>query len=472
MQNGFGDRLANALTPGQLVGDAMQKFDPRCPFFKNAWRVLAAGGTLVALSTAWMLAFSGATPLIGGPPPLAPEEAAALQHAAFTQAEVRPGYARPQNVSLQVRWGETLTSAVARAGVAPEDARQAVGTLGEAMDTVNIKAGMAFDVAIIEPRAERGSARLIGLSLRTGPASALTLSRSFDGAMRLRQLEEKVSQETMVTGGDIRGSLYQSAAMVGATPAVTAQVVRLFAHKLDFQRDIRAGDEFRLVFDRKVTESGRTVESGDLHYVELKGTKFYRYERGDGAGQYFDEKGKNIKEFLLRTPVDGGRMTSRFGRRRHPVLGYARAHQGVDFGAGTGTPIMAAGDGVIVKTSRWGTYGNWLQIRHGQGWQTGYAHISRYAKGIRPGTRVRQGEVVAYVGSTGLVTGPHLHYEVWKNGKRVNPIRAQIPQGPPLTGPEMARFKIEKARIDRLLAGEDVSLTQRFARDDGIPAGN
>jgi murein DD-endopeptidase MepM/ murein hydrolase activator NlpD len=293
----------------------------------------------------------------------------------------------------------------------------------------------------------------VGLSLRSGPASAITVSRTFDGALRLRELDEKVRDETVVANGVIAGSLYESAERMGATPAITAGVVRLFAHKLDFQRDLDTGDAFRLVFDRKVTESGRTIAAGDLEYAELHGVKFYRFVRADGDTEYFDEFGKNIKGFLLRTPIDGARITSLFGMRRHPVLGFTRAHQGIDFGAGSGTPIVAAGDGVVLEARRWGGYGNWLRIRHTGGWDTGYGHISRYAKGVHPGMRVRQGQVVAYVGSTGLATGPHLHYEVWKNGHRENPIGAKIPQGTVLAGGELTRFKAQKAHVDDLLGG-------------------
>ncbi len=384
-------------------------------------------------------------------PPLTHAAAAALQHAAFTQAETPVGFAKPEKVSLQVRPGETLERAVQRAGVGAEEAAQAVTMLGRAMDTVNIRAGLAMNAAVARP-AGSGHARLIGLSMRTGPATAITLSRTFDGALRLRSLEEKVNDETTVADGQISGSLYESAQRLGATPGITAQVAKLFAHKLDFQRDIQPGDDFRLVFDRKVTESGRTIETGDLEYAELHGVKFFRFARDDGQVDYFDEQGKNVRGFLLRTPIDGARLTSGFGKRRHPILGYARAHQGVDFGAGHGTPILAAGDGVVTKASRWRGYGNWLQIRHSGGWDTGYAHISRFAKGIKPGMKVRQGQVVAYVGSTGLSTGPHLHYEVWQGGKRVNPVGAKVPQGTILAGGELARFKASKARIERLLA--------------------
>lgn len=385
-------------------------------------------------------------------PQLSPAQAAALQHAAFAHAETQAPFGPLKRMTLQVRPGETLEAAVTRAGVAPQEADLVVATLGQAMDTVRIQAGLAFDAAVARPGSS-GPARLVGLSMRTGPATSVTVTRTFDGALRLRELEEKVRSETTVADGEIQGSLYESAARLGATPSIIAQVAKLFAHRLDFQRDIQPGDDFRLVFARKVTESGRTIEAGDVTYAELHGVKFYRFERDDGSADYFDETGKNVRGFLLRTPVDGARLTSGFGKRRHPILGYARAHQGVDFGAGTGTPVLAAGDGVVVRAGRWGGYGNWLQIRHAGGWETGYAHLSRYAKGLRPGQRVRQGQVVAYVGSTGMSTGPHLHYEVWQQGRRVNPVGAKVPQGTVLAGAELARFRTERGRIERLLAG-------------------
>jgi len=229
-------------------------------------------------------------------------------------------------------------------------------------------------------------------------------------------------------------------------------VVKLFSHKLDFQRDIQPGDGFKLVFNRKITESGRTVEVGDLEYAELHGVKFYRFDRGHDA-EFFDDTGKNIKGFLLRTPVDGARVTSSFGMRRHPVLGYTRAHQGIDFGAGTGTPILAAGDGVVLEAKRWAGYGNWLRIRHSAGWDTGYGHISRYAAGIRPGVRVRQGQVVAYVGSTGLATGPHLHYEILVNNVQVNPLKVKMAQGRQLAGKLLDTFRAKRLEVDKMIAG-------------------
>ncbi|HEY3696260.1 M23 family metallopeptidase [Phenylobacterium sp.] len=444
----------------------MQEFDPRRQAVRYAPRILMAAGALTALAFA-AKSFLGHPVQPARPAPSA-AAIAALQHDVFTRAEAQPGFVRPERIPVAILPGETLEAAVGRAGVGRDEARQAVEMLAEAMDTVHIKAGMAFDAAVAHPRGRRGPARLIGLSLRIGPTTAITLSRTFDGALRLRELDEKVHDDTVAAQGDIEGSLYQSAEKLGATPAITAQVVKLFAHKLDFERDIQAGDDFKLVFDRQVTDSGRTVQVGGLEYAELHGVRFYRFARAGGDVDYFDEAGKTIKGFLLRTPVDGARITSLFGMRRHPVLGYTRAHQGVDFGAGTGTPILAAGDGVVLEARRWGGYGNWLRIRHAGGWDTGYGHISRYAPGVHPGLRVRQGQVVAYVGATGLATGPHLHYEVWLNGARVNPIGAQVPQGTVLAGGELAAFRSQKARIDGLLARQ--AGETRLAQAD-VPAG-
>jgi len=438
----------------------MQKIDLKAACGRFGPGAAAGAVSVLALSLGWTFAAHIFAPK--APAPLDSAAIVALQNTAFNQAEARPGFAPPERVPVKLQRGETLEGAVQRAGVAPAEAHLAVEMLAKAMDTVHIKAGMLIDAAIAKPRsapssAQGGEARLIGLSLRTGPASAITLSRSFDGALRLRQLDEKIRDETAVADGSIEGSLYESAEHIGATPTITAEVVKLFAHKLDFQRDIQPGDSFKLVFDRKVTEAGRTVEAGALQYAELHGVKFYRFQRGSDV-EYFDEFGKNIKGFLLRTPVDGAHITSLFGMRKHPVLGYTRAHQGIDFGAGTGTPILAAGDGVVLQASPWGGYGNWLRIRHSDGWDTGYGHISRYGKGIHPGVHVRQGQVVAYVGATGLATGPHLHYEVWKNGQRVNPIGAKVPQGTVLAGGELARFRDQKARIDALLDGKTRAL--------------
>jgi murein DD-endopeptidase MepM/ murein hydrolase activator NlpD len=387
-------------------------------------------------------------------PPLTASQIAALEAEAFAAAGSPAGLTAPEAVPVQIRRGETFEQAVRRTGVAAEEASAVAATIANAFDLTELRAGLKFETAIAKPRDGRGDARLIGLTMRTGPASQLTVSRSFDGALRLRSLEEKVTHETVVLKGDVERSLSASARELGATASIVRAASRLFATKFDLQRDIRASDEFTLVFDRDVTEAGRTVDVGDLMYAELKGRTFYRFQpAGAKEAQFFDENGKNLRSAMMRTPLQSfRRVSSNFGVRTHPISGYRKMHQGIDFAAGTGTPVVAPADGVVVEARRWGGYGNWLRIRHANGLESGYGHLSRYGSGIRAGQRVSQGQVVAYVGSTGASTGPHLHYEIWRRGQRINPAGIRTQEGTELTGADLAAFRAEKSRIDRIIA--------------------
>lgn len=387
-------------------------------------------------------------------PALTSAQMAAMEARAFASANAPAGMTAPEAVNVQIRRGETFEQAVARTGVAPEEASAVAATVANAFDLADLRAGLKFETAIAKPRDGRGDARLIGLTMRTGPASQLTVSRSFDGALRLRSLEEKVTHETVVLKGDVERSLSASARELGATATIVRSASRLFATKFDMQRDIRATDEFTMVFDREVTEAGRTVDVGDLMYAELRGVTFYRFKpAGAKDAQFFDANGKNLRSAMMRTPLQSfRRVSSSFGFRTHPISGYKKMHQGIDFAAGTGTPVVAPADGVVVEARRWGGYGNWLRIRHNNGLESGYGHLSRYGSGIRAGQRVSQGQIVAYVGSTGASTGPHLHYELWRGGQRINPAGVRTQEGTELAGADLTAFRAEKARIDRIIA--------------------
>ena len=221
---------------------------------------------------------------------------AAMEVQAFAAANAPAGMTAPEAVPVQIRRGETFEEAVRRTGVAPEEASAVAATVANAFDLSDLRAGLRFETAIAKPRDGRGDARLIGLTMRTGPASQLTVSRSFDGALRLRSLEEKVTHETVVLKGDVERSLSASARELGATASIVRAASRLFATKFDMQRDIRASDEFTMVFDRDVTEAGRTVAVGDLVYAELRGVTFYRFKpAGAKEAQFFDASGKNLR---------------------------------------------------------------------------------------------------------------------------------------------------------------------------------
>lgn len=387
-------------------------------------------------------------------PVLTSAQIAALADRAFAAGATPVGLTAPEAVPVQIRKGETFEQAVRRTGIAAEEASAVAATLSNAMDVSSMRAGQRFETAIAKPRGGRGDARLIGLTMRTGPATQLTVSRSFDGALRLRSLEEKVTHEIVVLNGKVEGSLSRTARREGAPADVARQAGRLFSHKFDMDRDVHANDQFTYIFGRTVTENGRTIGTDGLLYAELKGVAFYRFQRaGAREAEYFDATGKNTRSAFMRTPLERGfRVSSTFGFRRHPIAGYRKMHQGIDFAAGMGTPVLAPADGVVVEARRWGGYGNWLRIRHPNGLETGYGHLSRYASNIRAGQRVSQGQVVAYVGSTGASTGPHLHYEIWRGGQRINPAGVRTEEGTVLAGADLNAFKAEKARIDRIRA--------------------
>lgn len=429
----------------------MAQFDPRRQPLRLAPHLLTTVAAIgIALIAGKPFESTGSEEL----PVLTPQQTAYLETQAYAAAAAPAGLNAPEAVPVQIRRGETFEQAVRRAGVGAEDASAVAATIATAFDITDLRAGAKFETAVARPRGGVGDARLIGLTMRTGPASQLTVSRSFDGALKLRSLDEQVTHETVVAQDKVQRSLSASARELGATSAVVRRASQLFAHKFDMQRDVRANDEFTLVFDRSITETGRTLETGDLLYAELKGQAFYRFQRpGSNKTEYFDATGKNTRTTMMRTPLQNfRRVSSNYGYRTHPISGYRKMHQGMDFAASTGTPIIAPADGVVVEARRWGGYGNWIRVRHPNGLETGYAHLSRFASGMRAGQRVTQGQVIGYVGNTGNSTGPHLHYEMWRNGQRINPASVRTQEGTVLSGTELAAFRAEKARIDRIIA--------------------
>ena len=231
-------------------------------------------------------------------------------------------------------------------------------------------------------------------------------------------------------------------------------MIRAFSFDVDFQRELQPGDRFALLYETLHEHDGQLAKPGDLLYAELvlsgKPIGIYRFTPESGITDYFTADGRSVRKSLLRTPIDGARISSGYGMRRHPILGYSKMHRGVDFAAPTGTPIYAAGHGTVEKAARFGGYGKYVRIRHNGSYKTAYAHLSRYGRGIKAGARVKQGQVIGYVGSTGRSTGPHLHYEVISNGKQVNPRSIKLPAGERLKGADLKAFQEARERIDAL----------------------
>ena len=302
-----------------------------------------------------------------------------------------------------------------------------------------------------------GARRLLGLDFDLDFDHTVRVTRDPDGRYAAAKVARPQRRDLLHRAGIIDDSLYMSAERAALPHDVIIGLIKLFSWDVDFQRDVRRGDQFETLFEVVSLEDGSgDIRGGDLVYgalsIDGRLLEGYRFELPDGRVAYFDRSGKSLRKFLLRTPMDGARLSSGFGMRRHPILGYTLMHKGVDFAAPRGTPIYAAGEGKIEIAKRNGGYGKYIRIRHTGEYSTAYAHLSGFAKGIAPGRRVRQGQVIGYVGTTGRSTGPHLHYEVLRSGAQINPLRLKQPPNQQLAGADLKRFQAEVERIDRLRA--------------------
>lgn len=369
------------------------------------------------------------------------------EHRAFTEP-----YLAYEARELAVRNGETLAGLLTRAGAGPAEAHAAMLSIRDVYDPRQLRPGQ--EINLIFDRAG-DEVRLTGLAFRSEPGASVTANRTAEGGFAARQVLMPLTFEIARIAARVQTSLYATALELGATDREVAALADAFAYDVDFQRDVRTGDQFELVFERFYDDEGNTVRTGELLFVGLETRRgdraFYQFlAPGDTRPDWYDADGKSARRFLMKTPINGARLSSGFGMRRHPILGFSRMHQGTDFAAPIGTPILAAGDGVVVRAGPFSSYGNYVRVRHANGYETAYAHMSRFARGVRPGAQVRQGDVIGYVGNTGRSTGPHLHYEVMLRGRQINPMTLQVANGRNLEGRALELFMIERARIDTL----------------------
>lgn len=355
----------------------------------------------------------------------------------------------PTTEHVEVRRGDTLMALLTGAGLERSEAHAAIDSLRAVYDPRRLQAGQKV---ALEWQPQTDTRQFTALSINVDFESDVQVVRAGDGRFTATTVAREFTREHHYGDGTIDGSLYLSALDAGVPEATIVDMIRVYSWDIDWQRDVQAGDRFAVLYERRI--AGDQVRSGDMLFAELhlrdREVAVYRFERDDGTVDYVDRSGRSLRKFLLRTPVDGARLSSRFGPRKHPVLGYTRMHKGADFAAPTGTPIYAAGNGEIVQIGRNGGYGNYIRIRHNGRFQTAYAHMHKFAKGLKKGARVKQGQVIGYVGSTGRSTGPHLHYEVLVDGAQVNPLEVKQASAGELKGLERARFEKEMARIDAL----------------------
>jgi murein DD-endopeptidase MepM/ murein hydrolase activator NlpD len=365
----------------------------------------------------------------------------------------------PVDETITLEQGQSLTDRLVALGATRAAARALAEAVEPVFPTSLIRPGQTFIVTLDKQPDFYGNDVIypVRLSFSPGPKEEIVVEADIDGTFAARLQggtddgrSRYASSPHYLAKGKIESSLYGTAAEEGVPAYIIAEMMQVFSFDVDFQRQIHPGDRFEAFYGDPL--SGSSTKRNVLHYatLELSGkTKtYYRFTSpDDGVTAYYDETGQSANKFLMRTPVSGARMTSSYGMRKHPLLGYTRMHSGVDFGLPTGSPIKAAGSGTVTQAGRSGGYGITVRIKHQKGYETLYAHMSRIASGIKAGTQVNQGQVIGYVGATGQATGPHLHYEIRVKGKPVNPMEVKAAGGRKLSGDMLAAFEAHKQKL-------------------------
>ena len=302
---------------------------------------------------------------------------------------------------------------------------------------------------------KRNTPRILEFKIEVSKKKEILFTRIIDEKIFISKIIEK-NLDKVITykEGKITTSLYNAAINLNIKPGVIVDFARLYGFQVDFQRDIWKNDSFQIIYEEFKNVEGKVIETGDIIYANLNlqdnDIQIYKFEYEKNKIDYFDENGKSMRKTLMKTPINGARLSSSYGKRKHPILGFTKMHTGTDFAAPTGTPIMASGDGLIVRAKWCGGGGNCVKIKHNSVYQTVYAHLSKFGRGIKKGVRVKQSQIIGYVGSTGLSTGPHLHYEVIENGKKINSQKLKLPSGKILKGNQRKLFEVNKIKIDVL----------------------
>ena len=396
--------------------------------------------------------------------------------------------------------GDTLAGMLEDVGISSQDANAVVTAMGRDFDPRGLKAGQSFDltysVATIDatgapapdkaaapktivvmvnhkpvvvpiaadtgddesrPENSQSISRLLSLHFSPSIEQDITVTRTTEGTYSADIQKKTLEAHHHRAGATIDTSLYLAAMQAGIPADVVVDMIRMYSYKVDFQRDLHPGDRFEVYYDYYYTPDGQPAKYGAINYAIMtiggRQIPMYRFQSDPGEpAEYFDAHGQSAKGMLMKTPVDGARISSGFGSRFHPILGYTRMHKGVDFAVPTGTPVMAAGAGTVQFMGWANGYGNFVKIDHGNGYATGYGHLSRFAPGMRRGARVRQGQVFAFSGMTGMATGPHLHYETFVNNVQVNPLTLKIAQGRMLSGHDLRAFLDQRLKTDATVA--------------------
>jgi len=415
---------------------------------------------------------SGSSALFAGVPSAGPAAPSLDDALAAERAAPKP---EVETRTVALDSGDTLAGALENAGISRDDANAALAALAKVFNPRSLRAGRTFELTYntapgesfneagtgddetIQTTDGEPDARLISVKFSPSVEHEIVVARGADGSFTATDTVKQLVPHIHRAGATIDGSLYLSAMKAGIPNDVLHDMITMFSYKVDFQRDLHPGDSFEVYYDYYYTPEGQPAKEGNISYAMMRlggrDIALYRYQADPNApAEYFDAKGESAKGMLMKTPVDGAHITSGFGMRFHPVLGYSRMHKGIDFGVPVGTPVMSAGAGTIAFMGWENGYGKFVLVNNGNGYSTAFGHLSRFAPGLHLGSHVSQAQVIAYSGNTGMTTGPHLHYEIRINGQQVNPLKVKMAQGRKLVGAELRTFEAERLKIDDKIA--------------------
>jgi murein DD-endopeptidase MepM/ murein hydrolase activator NlpD len=357
---------------------------------------------------------------------------------------------RYKNIDHKISNGETFDKILNNYSIPNEEINKIKKKLNTDYDINNLKPNLEIKVTIDRSN----NKKIIYFLFPVSRTKKIQLTRNLDNNLFEKKIIiTNLDKKIIFKEGKITQSLYKTAIDLKIQPNVIIEFARIYGFQVDFQRDIRKNDNFQIMYEVFKDDDGKVFETGNIIFADLKLSRknnaLYYFEKKGSEGHY-DENGKSVEKALMKTPINGARLSSAFGMRKHPIDGFNKMHRGTDFAAPMGTPIMASGSGIITRARWCGGGGNCIKIKHNSTYETIYAHMKNFAKGIKEGIRVKQGQIIGYVGSTGKSTGPHLHYEVVVNGKKVNSQKLKLPSGKALKGKEREIFEVEKIKLDVL----------------------
>ncbi|MDA9203053.1 peptidoglycan DD-metalloendopeptidase family protein [Candidatus Pelagibacter ubique] len=357
---------------------------------------------------------------------------------------------RYKNIDHKISSGETFDKILNNYSIPNEEINQIKKRLNLDYDINNLTPNLEIKITIDQSN----NKKIISFLFPVSRTEKILLTRNLDNNLfEKKKIITNLNKKIVFKEGKIIQSLYKTAIDLNVQPNVIIEFARIYGFQVDFQRDIRKNDNFQIMYEVFEDDDGKIFETGNIIFADLKlsgkNNALYYFEKKGSEGHY-DENGKSVEKALMKTPINGARLSSAFGMRKHPIDGFNKMHRGTDFAAPMGTPIMASGSGLITRARWCGGGGNCIKIKHNSTYETIYAHMKNFARGIKEGIRVKQGQIIGYVGSTGKSTGPHLHYEVVVNGKKVNSQKLKLPSGKTLKGKEREIFEVEKIKLDVL----------------------